>query len=272
MPPLVMWRLAPAAKCITYVLVCTIKFWRIIFFLYIELNRIRNLHLHIQREFEKEGVILQRKGKHLVRKIADFSNHTGFVPRNFGISPFNVRLKKLLEHQKDRCFLIQHNTQPNKNHAPGNQHVCNDSVPERGWWTPLASCLECGEHIHQSDFWEQMSCSSSENLIVVLITIAKGVKVTQVVAVNAVPPAPVEVAFRTLEELDEVQGIQQSEMVERRREMFFQKLDLSGLEGWSEENQAGACNLLAEYQDIFSLKPGELGCTDLANTQNQSCW
>ena len=64
------------------------------------------------------------------------------------------------------------------------------------------------------------------------ITIAKGIKVTQVVAVNVMPP--VEVMPRTLEELDEVQGIQQIEMlVERRREVLFKKLDLSGLEGWS---------------------------------------
>ena len=49
------------------------------------------------------------------------------------------------------------------------------------------------------------------------ITIAKGVKVTQVVTANAV--LKVEVATRTLEKLDEVQGIQQTKMsVERRRE------------------------------------------------------
>ena len=45
-----------------------------------------------------------------------------------------------------------------------------------------------------------------KNLMDVLITITKGVKSTQVGAVNVVPP--VELAPRTLEELDEVQGIQ----------------------------------------------------------------
>ena len=44
--------------------------------------------------------------------------------------------------------------------------------------------------------------------------------------------------------------------------MLFQQLDLSGLEGWSNKNQATHA-LLAEYHNIFSLKPGELGCTDL---------
>ena len=47
-------------------------------------------------------------------------------------------------------------------------------------------------------------------LMAILITIAKGVKVTQVVAVNAVPK--VEVAPRTLEKLDELQGIQHTRM------------------------------------------------------------
>ena len=49
-----------------------------------------------------------------------------------------------------------------------------------------------------------------------------------------------------------------------RKETLFQQLDLSGLEGWSEGNQAAAQALLAEYHDIFSLEPRELGCTDLA--------
>ena len=102
-----------------------------------------------------------------------------------------------------------------------------------------------------------------KNLTAILITITKGVKVAQIVAANAVPP--VEVAPRTLEELDEVQGIQQTNMsVERRREVLLQQLGLSGLEGWFEANQVAAHTLLAKYHDIFSLEPGELGCTDLA--------
>ena len=95
------------------------------------------------------------------------------------------------------------------------------------------------------------------------ITITKSLKVSQVVAANAVPL--VEVVPRTLEKLDEVQGIQQTKMlVERRREVLFQQLDLPCLEGWSEENQVAAHALLAEYHDIFSLEPGKLGCTNLA--------
>ena len=50
-----------------------------------------------------------------------------------------------------------------------------------------------------------MSCSSSKKLVAIPITITKGVKVNQIVAANAVPQ--VEVVPRTLEELDELQGI-----------------------------------------------------------------
>ena len=53
-------------------------------------------------------------------------------------------------------------------------------------------------------------------------------------------------------------------LAEWMREVLFQQLDLSGLEGWSKENQAATHALLAEYHDIFSLEPGELGCTNLA--------
>ena len=66
-----------------------------------------------------------------------------------------------------------------------------------------------------------------KTLTAILITIAKGIKVTQVVAANAVPP--VEVVSQTLEQLDEVQGIQQTKMsVERRKEVPFQQIDVSG--------------------------------------------
>ena len=115
----------------------------------------------------------------------------------------------------------------------------------------------------------QMTTRSNRVAVVVkyltatLITIAKGIKVTQVVAANAVPL--VEVVPGTLEKLDEMQGIQWTRMsVEWRREVFLQQLDLSGLKGWSDKNQSATHALLAEYYDIFSLESGELGCTDLA--------
>ena len=53
-------------------------------------------------------------------------------------------------------------------------------------------------------------------------------------------------------------------LVKQRREVLFQQLDIAVLEGWSHGNQEAAHTLLAEYHDIFSLDPGELGCTNLA--------
>ena len=97
-----------------------------------------------------------------------------------------------------------------------------------------------------------------KNLTATPITITKGIKVTQVV----VPQ--MEVALGILEKLDEIQGIRQTRMsVEWWKETFFQLLELSGLERWSDKNQAAAKVLLAEYHDIFSLEPGEFGCIDL---------
>ena len=59
-----------------------------------------------------------------------------------------------------------------------------------------------------------------KNLMAILITITKGIKVAQVVAVNVVPP--VKLTSRTLERLDKVQGIQQTRMsVEQRKETLF---------------------------------------------------
>ena len=43
---------------------------------------------------------------------------------------------------------------------------------------------------------------------------------------------------------------------------LFDELDLSGLDSWSTEMVDAACQLLAEYHDVFSLDPMELGCTN----------
>ena len=68
------------------------------------------------------------------------------------------------------------------------------------------------------------------------ITIAKGIKVTQVVAVKVV--TPVAVTPNNMEKLDEIQGIQWTTMtVDQRKKMPLQQLDLSGLDKWSDRNQ-----------------------------------
>ena len=50
-------------------------------------------------------------------------------------------------------------------------------------------------------------------------------------------------------------------MVRQRHGKLFDELDLSGLDSWAQELADAACWLLAEYHDVFSLDPVELGCT-----------
>ena len=110
--------------------------------------------------------------------------------------------------------------------------------------------------------WSKGVAVIVKNLTTALITITKGVKITQVVAANAIPQ--VGIVPGMLEKLDEMQGVQRVKMsVEQRKEALSQQLDLSDLEGWSSRNWAARHTLLAEYHDIFSLDPGEMGCTDL---------
>ena len=50
-------------------------------------------------------------------------------------------------------------------------------------------------------------------------------------------------------------------MVRQRQGKLFGELDLSGLELWPPELADSIWQLLAEYHDVFSLEPMELGCT-----------
>ena len=49
--------------------------------------------------------------------------------------------------------------------------------------------------------------------------------------------------------------------VRQRHGTLFDKLDLGGLDSWTPELADTAHQLLAEYHDVFSLDPAELGCT-----------
>ena len=50
-------------------------------------------------------------------------------------------------------------------------------------------------------------------------------------------------------------------MIRQRRGKLFDELDLSGLDSWAPKMADKACQLLAEYHDVFSLDQAELGCT-----------
>ena len=56
-------------------------------------------------------------------------------------------------------------------------------------------------------------------------------------------------------------SILQSWQLGKERGKLFDELDLSGLDSWAPELADKACQLLAEYHDVFSLDPVELGCT-----------
>ena len=49
--------------------------------------------------------------------------------------------------------------------------------------------------------------------------------------------------------------------IRQRCGKLFDELDLSGLDSWDPELADEARWLLAEYHDVFSLDPAELGCT-----------
>ena len=49
-------------------------------------------------------------------------------------------------------------------------------------------------------------------------------------------------------------------MIRQRHGRLFDELDLSGLDSWAPKLAHKACWLLAEYHDVFSLDPVELGC------------
>ena len=50
-------------------------------------------------------------------------------------------------------------------------------------------------------------------------------------------------------------------MIRQRCSKLFDELDLSGLDTWAPELVDEACQLLAEYHDVFSLDLAGLGCT-----------
>ena len=49
--------------------------------------------------------------------------------------------------------------------------------------------------------------------------------------------------------------------VRQRHGKLFDELDFSGLDAWSPGLADAAHQLLAKYNDMFSLDPAELGCT-----------
>ena len=91
-------------------------------------------------------------------------------------------------------------------------------------------------------------------------TLQKKTPVTRAMAMQPVPNIPKP---GSLQVQDEVCSNPQTPklMIRQRHGKLFDELDLSGLDLWDPELVDKVCQLLAEYHDVFSLDPAELGCT-----------
>ena len=138
-----------------------------------------------------------------------------------------VKTRKLEEGEAFSSKIVHGNT---KTVLLGNNMYIMTQAPEKS----EEPCLPHGLSV--ANTYTEMTTGSKHVAIViknqtaVLITIGKGVKITQLVAANMGPP--VEVVPGTLEKLDKMQGIQWTKMsIDWRKEMVLQQLDSSGLEG-----------------------------------------
>ena len=87
------------------------------------------------------------------------------------------------------------------------------------------------------------------------LEIKKGVPITQMVAANEVPKVT---NLLSTEETKEQPTLTEAE----RQDLLLDKLDLSGLEAWPEDQAGKAHSLLKEYHDIFSLEKRDMGHTN----------
>ena len=87
------------------------------------------------------------------------------------------------------------------------------------------------------------------------LEVKKGVPITRMVAANEVPK--VTNLFST-EQTKEQSSLTEAE----RQDLLLEKLDLSGLEAWPEDQAGKACSLLKEYHDIFLLEKCDMGHTN----------
>ena len=102
----------------------------------------------------------------------------------------------------------------------------------------------------------------SNRVIVVLRTstrdwleIKKGMPITQMVAANEVPKVT---NLFSAEQIKEQSTLTEAE----RQDLLLEKLDLSGLEAWPEDQAGKTCSLLKEYLDIFLLEKCDMGHTN----------
>ena len=86
------------------------------------------------------------------------------------------------------------------------------------------------------------------------LEIKKGIPIAWMVAANKIPKVT---NLLSAEEPKEQPSLTEAE----RQDLLLEKLDLTGLEAWTEDQ---AHSLLKEYHDIFSLEKCDLGHTKAA--------
>ena len=123
--------------------------------------------------------------------------------------------------------------------------------------------------LHVCPSYGMYNCGSQKTMVQLYntkdhaIVIKKGTAVARMVAANVVPEMVIaNSAVGALQTQRWAKEDCAELTVEERRKILFKKLELSGLESWTEENKERALNLLAEYHDIFALEDGEMGCTE----------
>ena len=87
------------------------------------------------------------------------------------------------------------------------------------------------------------------------LEVKKGVPITWMVAANEVPKVT---NLLSTEETKEQPTLTEVE----RQDLLLEKLDLSSLEAWREDQAGKARSLLKEYHDIFSLEKHDMGHTN----------
>ena len=117
----------------------------------------------------------------------------------------------------------------------------------------------------QNTYTELRKCSKKAVMVVqnnttYPQTLQKKTTVARVVVASPVPEPPKG------EKLEEKAGKFHNSptpvlTVRQSHGKLFDELDLSGLDSWTPELVDAACQLLAEYHEVFSLDLAELGCT-----------
>ena len=91
-------------------------------------------------------------------------------------------------------------------------------------------------------------------------TLRKKTPVARAISVLPVPEPPEPKSLQVKDNANP--GLHIPKLTIRQRcGKLFDELDLSGLDTWAPELADEAHQLLAEYHDVFSLDPAELGCT-----------